>query len=178
RPPDPPASGSDSRRADADTREGVRAMVSKLPLYFVENRGQEDGRVGYYVHGRDTAVYFTRTGVTFALSDTPARRVDIDRPGRRHEIRPVALSPAAASPRRWAVQLDFVGANTVAPRGEDRSSAVVSYFTGGPDQEQAGLTTYRSVVYPDLWPGIDLVYTGTDGQLKYTFHIKPGADPS
>src|SRR5262245_6168545 len=87
---EPFASGSDARRADAAPREGVRAMTGKLPLYFVENRGQEDGRVGYYVQGRDTAVYFTRTGVTFALSNTPAPRGTIDRPGRRAEIRPVA----------------------------------------------------------------------------------------
>ena len=39
----------------------------KLPLYFVENRGQLDDRVAYYVQGRDTSVYFTGQGLTFAM---------------------------------------------------------------------------------------------------------------
>ena len=34
------------------------------------------------------------------------------------------------------------------------------------------------MTYADLWPGIDLVYTGAGGQLKYTFLVKPGADPN
>ena len=86
-------------------------------------------------------------------------------------------SPRAPSRGRWAVQLDFLGASAVTPRGEEPAPAVVSYFKGRDSASQTGLKTYGSVVYPDLWPGIDLVYTGTAGQLKYTFLVKPGADP-
>lgn len=28
-----------------------------------------------------------------------------------------------------------------------------------------------------MWPGIDLIYRGQGGQLKYEFVVKPGADP-
>mgnify|MGYP003694308637 CR=1 FL=1 len=44
-------------------------------------------------------------------------------------------------------------------------------------ESQNGLKTYGSVIYPELWPGIDLVYGGEAGHLKYTFLVKPGADP-
>ena len=33
------------------------------------------------------------------------------------------------------------------------------------------------MAYPDLWPGIDLVYSGDTSLLKYTFMVQPGADP-
>jgi len=46
----------------------VQAVLGKLPLYFIENRGQVDERVAYYVQGRDTSLYFTSLGVTFVLS--------------------------------------------------------------------------------------------------------------
>jgi CARDB/Beta-propeller repeat len=170
-----PSSTFEVRTADTAARDRLQALASKLPLYFVENHGQEDAEVGYYVQGRDTAVYFTATGVTFALTDANADRTALDGP--RPHVRPVSLAPAPATARRWAVRLDFVDANAVAPRGEDPAPAVVSYWKGGSLPEQSGLKTYRSVVYPELWPGIDLVYTGTGGQLKYTFHVKPGADP-
>jgi hypothetical protein len=32
--------------------------------------------------------------------------------------------------------------------------------------------------YPNLWPGIDLVYSGRANELKYEFVVQPGADPA
>jgi hypothetical protein len=178
---------ADASAGDAATRSPAQALLGKLPLYFIENRGQEDAQVAYYLQGRDTAVYFTGTGVTFALSGPKADGAVTDRlssdsddrlqRGPRLPVRRVALTPERPARERWAVRLDFVGANAVTPRGEAPTAAVVSYFKGGDGPSLAGLKTYGRVVYPELWPGIDLVYTGTAGQLKYTFLVKPGADP-
>ena len=44
--------------------------------------------------------------------------------------------------------------------------------------DHRGLPTYASLIYRDLWPGIDLLYTGTGSRLKYTFLVQPGADPN
>jgi len=123
----------------------------RLPLYFIANRGQMDERVAFYVRGKDKAVYFTPEGLTIVLN------------GRSE---------------RWVLKLDFVGANQdVKPAGEEKMEGMVSYFTGRPQDWVTGLTTYSRVVYPDLWPGIDLVYSGTFDQLKYEFVVHPGADP-
>ncbi len=87
--------------------------------------------------------------------------------------------PADPAPRRrWAVKLDFVGANPdVRPVGQDPAETVVSYFRGRPEEWHTGLRTFQRIVYPDLWPGIDLAYNGVDGALKYDFIVHPGADP-
>ena len=52
--------GADARRT------AVRESFGRLPLYFVENRGQTDSHVAYYIKGRDKTVYFTPAGLTFA----------------------------------------------------------------------------------------------------------------
>lgn len=61
RPVDPvsmgPAPASPPAPADA---------YGKLPLYFVENRGQVDARVRFYAHARGATSYFTSEGVTVA----------------------------------------------------------------------------------------------------------------
>jgi hypothetical protein len=44
---------------DAATKGRVQAMLAQLPLYFVENRGQVDEHVAYYVQGSDKTLYFT-----------------------------------------------------------------------------------------------------------------------
>src|SRR5262245_3059458 len=69
------AAGAD----DAAARSRAQALLGKLPLYFIENSGQEDPRVAYYLQGRDTAVYFTGDGVTFALSGRKADGPATDR---------------------------------------------------------------------------------------------------
>jgi hypothetical protein len=82
------------------------------------------------------------------------------------------------SRQQYAIKLEFVGADPdVQPVGEDRTEAIISYFKGSPEEWKTGLPTYAGVAYPDLWPGIDLVYSGDASLLKYTFLVKPGADP-
>jgi len=129
----------------------LKATFSKLPIYFIENRGVYPDPVAYYVQGADKTLFFTRDGVTFRLK---------------------------GKSRAWVVKLRFIGAKRdVRPRGEERQPAVFSYFKGPEKDWKTGLTTYAKVVYEDLWPGIDLVYQGTVNRLKYEFVVKPGADP-
>ena len=165
----------------AVTKARVQEAFGKLPLDFVENQGEVDGRVAYYVRGRDTTVYFTSEGLTIALTGPAAPPPASDAGGHRALARPVARR-APAEPedgrQRWAVKLDFVGANAEArPHGQEATPAVLSYFKGRREQWKTGLRTYGSLVYRDLWPGIDLIFTGTATRLKYTFLIHPGADP-
>ena len=47
---------------------GLERSFGQLPLYFVENQGQLDAQVAYYIQGRDQTIYFSTQGVTFALS--------------------------------------------------------------------------------------------------------------
>jgi hypothetical protein len=54
---------------------------------------------------------------------------------------------------------------------------VVSYFTGPASTWKTGVPTFARVVYRGLWPGIDLVYSGSATGLRYRFVVHPGADP-
>ena len=137
--------------------------LDRLPLYFVENRGQLDERVSYYVVGRDKTVFFTSAGVRFALAGAPLR----------HD-RATADSPAS----RWTVALDFVDARPTEPTGLNPSHATMSHFRGAPEHWVTGLRLYAGVRYENPWPGIDVVYDGTQSALKYTFFVAPGADPA
>ena len=90
-----------------------------------------------------------------------------------------ALKGSSENADGWAVHLDFENANPDARiTGRERTDAIVSYFKGRPSEWKTGLATYATVVYEDLWPGIDLVYGSEGGKLKYTFIVEPGADPS
>lgn len=155
------------------TKARVEAAFGQLPLLFIENRGQLDPTVAYYVQGRSTSLYFTPAGLTFALSgkqDPPAPRA-------KGGLVRTGWNPKS-TPERWALKLDFLGADlSVKPVAEAPQEAVISYFKGPPSKWQAGLKTYAKLRYPNLWPGIDLLYSGSVNRMKYHFLVKPGADP-
>ncbi|MBN1667314.1 MAG: SBBP repeat-containing protein [Anaerolineales bacterium] len=133
----------------------LAADLNQIPITFVANEGQEDERVAFTVQGQDKMLYFTASGITFALTD------------------PSAAENAA----RWILKLDFLNANTAQPIGQEQAETIVSYFRGSSDQWHTGLPTYSQIIYRDLWSGIDLAYSGTVGQLKYEFVVQPGVDP-
>jgi len=146
-----PGGGAGSRAGRRGAGAATGDALAGVPLTFVQNRGQVARSVDFYVEGGDTAVSFGEEGVAFSLAD------------------PVG-------PRRWGMALDFVDARPVEPRSGERASGVVSYFRGSPHEWVTGVPTYRSLGYPELWPGIDLAYSGAPGALKYEFRVEPGAD--
>ena len=166
-----PLSAWAGKTAKATKSSGKASALAELPLYFEQNQGQTDVRARFLVKGRTSDAYFTNDGILFHLT----RPGETTGPSRTGKI--VPASNKNQSPRGWWLKLSFVGATPQAPEGLDRTRAVISYFKGAKDQWKAGLPTYGRIVYRDLWPGIDLVFGSAKGKLKYTFVVRPGADP-
>jgi uncharacterized repeat protein (TIGR01451 family) len=166
---------SDSPRGTLNPPAATAQVLAakNLPLEFIPNAGQTNSRVSFYIKGSDRTVYFTPDGVTLALyKESKAKQPkQIKVPVGPEEIEP--------GPRKsLVVKIDFVGAQKdVVPEGLDRTGAVFSYFKGKREDWRIGLPGYRKIIYRDLWPGIDLVYKGDVGRLKYEFLVAPGADP-
>jgi len=156
-------------------KKGIKASLGAQALGFIENRGQVDASVTHYLQAAGTSFFFTPGGITYSLAGTAK--------GAKHPPRvpikgafPVKSEKRTAG--RYGLKLDFVGANPVVPVASDKTSTAVSYFKGPADQWKTRLSTYSSLTYPNLWPGINLVYSGRGKNLKYTFQVSPGADPS
>ncbi len=73
------------------------------------------------------------------------------------------------------VRYDFVGSNAVRPVGAGETPRLNNYFIG--PIMVSGARTFSKVIYPDLWDGIDLGYTISNGAPKYEFIVHPGGDP-
>jgi uncharacterized protein (DUF2141 family) len=122
----------------------------KLPLAFVPNAGQTDARVRFSAQAGGASFYFTEKAAVLAF---------------------------AKGKKSVALRLAFLGANP-APKieGRQREPARVNYLLGSnPAKWHTNLPTYGEVVYRDLWPGIDMVFRGVAGTLKYEFVLRPGA---
>lgn len=160
----------------------AKDAYGQLPLSFTENRGQLNSQVAYYVQGSDTSVYFGAEGITFTLTGEDQHHAPAESFLDRPRFQPASLTYVPdhdVSSHRWALKLDFISSNPHAKLlGQDETNTLVSYFKGSRYQWRTGLRTYSSIIYSDLWSGIDLVYSGTVNRLKYQFLVRPGADPS
>src|SRR5262249_53111462 len=77
------------------------------------------------------------------------------------------------------LRLGLVGANPAASvSGLDQLPGVSNYFIGNdPGKWLRDIPTYSRVEYQNVYPGINLVYYGNQGQLEYDFVLGPGANP-
>src|SRR5262245_37960115 len=74
----------------------------------------------------------------------------------------------------------YLSAN-VAPDidGADMQAGRANYLIGNdPSLWRTNVPLYGRVVYKDLYPGIDMVYSSHKRLLKSEFIVAPGADPS
>ena len=88
-----PATGPSQAPAQAVS---LQPAYGQLPLLFVENRGQTDPQVAFTLLGGPGTVFFTPTGVTYALVE-PSPAAD-RRPPAGPDDAPATLRRSAAGP--------------------------------------------------------------------------------
>jgi hypothetical protein len=150
-----------SSNGPADLHGGIeaRGILARLPLMFEPNLGQADAGVKFLARGAGYGLFLDDSGAVLALQTAPAKSGHI---------------------REQLVRMRVVGAGPRAEiRGTDLLPGKSNYFTGN-DRRQwhTEIPQYAAVRYSKVYPGIDLVFYGSQGHLEYDFHVAPGANPS
>ena len=130
-----------------------------LPLSFEANQGQTDARVRFLARGPKYTLFLTSDETVFALRGTALRR-----------------QSASAD---CLLQMKFVGSRRNATvTGTNQLPGRSNYFIGSdPQKWRTNIPNYAEVKYEAVYPGVDLVYHGSQGQLEYDLVVAPGADP-
>ncbi|NOK63541.1 MAG: hypothetical protein GFH27_549371n40 [Chloroflexi bacterium AL-W] len=138
---------------------GSSTALHNLPLSFIPNRGQTDERVMYESQGLGGHIFFTRDDIVLSLPDNPGDNL--------------------TNPSYRTLRLVFENAHTTPQiTGAERLPGTVSYMRGNnPADWQTNLPTYAGLTYTDIYPGIDVYYEGTDGNLKSTYIVQQGVNP-
>lgn len=132
-------------------------------VHFVENLGQWDSRVKYEVQLRDAALFLESDGMTVALHG------HAEHPG----------GNGTSGMKCHAYKMRFAGATPTLPSGHDVQEGYSNYFLGDdPSRWRSGVSSFASVHYEDLYPGISFEIYGGTKMLKYNFIVEPGADAS
>jgi hypothetical protein len=150
-------------RADGGARSRIVKSYDALPLAFEANRGQTDAQVKFLSRGNGYTLFLTEDGAVLALRGAP-------------RARQVRQRSAAES---GVLRMKLAGTNQASSiNGINKLPGKSNYFIGNdPAKWRTNVPSYGRVEYQDVYPGIDLVYYGNQGQLEYDFDVAPGADP-
>lgn len=187
-------------RAATATSGAIRPQVApnygKLPLSFEANRGQTDERVRFLARRRGFTLFLTDdeallslrrpsaesrpftavSGQSSVAGDNGRQTTDNGYLAANQESR--VASPESPAPD--VIRLKLAGANPGANvLGEEELPGKSNYFLGNdPKKWRTNVPHYAKVRYKDVYPGIDLVFYGNQGELEFDFVVAPSADPA
>ena len=129
-------------------------VSGNLPLAFEPNQGQGDRESKFLARG---------PGYTVALRADGA-----------------AIHAKGKSGKGELTVMRLIGASSKSmPLAREPLPGKVNYFIGSdPKNWHSNLPTYAKVEFPRAYPGIDMVYYGSQGRLEYDFVVQPGANPA
>jgi uncharacterized repeat protein (TIGR01451 family) len=140
--------------------QSVMAAYGHLPLMFEPNQGQSDPRVKFLARGSGYGLYLTADEAVLTLQHSTSRP--------QHSAQPISV-----------VRMRLAGTSAPAlVSGTDELPGKSNYLIGNdPAKWHRNIPQFARVRYHDVYPGIDLIYYGSQGQLEYDFEIAPGHDP-
>jgi hypothetical protein len=148
-----------------------------VPMSFEPNVGQVDKSARYISRGHGSTLFLTPDSAMIVVSHVPQTR---RRPAisTAHELKPD--SDMAKQIKSSALRIMFENASPkVVVEGESRLAGTSNYFMGkDAGKWRTRIPTFAKVRYRSLYPGIDLVFYGTEGHLEYDLIVAPGADPN
>ncbi|MEO6325691.1 MAG: SBBP repeat-containing protein [Thermoanaerobaculia bacterium] len=129
------------------------SLSAASPVRFERNDGQCDPRVRFLKRGRDATLFITDRGLV--------------------------LSARTAENSSSVLRMTLAGAR--APRAVEGLDPLPGdmriFFGSGAARVRARVESFARVRAAGVYPGIDLEYRGTAGELEYDFILSPGADP-
>ncbi len=147
-------------------RQAVSATALSLPMFFEPNQGQTAPQVKFLARGAGYGLFLTADEAVLQLQPPTA--------GPRHSV------PSSQRASSSVIRMRLDGANSSARVfGASPLPGKSNYFIGNdPSKWRHDIPQFARVEYQAVYPGVDLVYYGDQGQLEYDFRLAPAADPN
>lgn len=160
------------------TARARKVYESAQRVSFEVNQGQADTEVKFFLRGRGYNFSLMQTGAVIVLHKSLRGRerspeLIKERTGLRSTDQLESESYSVA-----IMQMMLSGANPRAHiEGVEELPTKSHYFIGNDSREwRSDISHYSRVKYREVYPGVDLVYHGDQGQLEYDFIVAPRAD--
>jgi len=133
----------------AESKLNSTENYGKLPLSFEPNVGQSADAVQFLSRGKGYTLFLTANEAVLSLRNTSS-----------------------------VLRMRLVGANANAElSGREELQGKVNYLIGNDRKKwHTDIPTFRRVQYDDVWPGVDMLWYGSQTALEYDFVVNPGGE--
>lgn len=140
---------------------------------FSENLGQWESKILFKASLDAGNLFVESNCLTFNFYDAQKMR-------ERHHASRIKPEGRDQSIKAHSYRISFVNSNNTGQILKNDPGSDYENFFLGKDKEKwrSGVRNYKSLLYKDLYDGIDYELIGTHTGLKYNFIVKAGADPS
>ncbi len=137
-----------------------------LPLFFEPNQGQTAPQVKFLARGAGYGLFLTADEAVLQLQPSAVST--------QHSAVGSQRAPSSV------IRMRLDGANSSTRiAGTSPLPGKSSYFIGNdPSKWHRDIPQFARVQYEAVYPGVNLVYYGDQGQLEYDFRVAPAADPN
>ena len=145
---------------------------NKLPLCFIENKGQVREGAKYYIKMPNGNVYFTPEQIVYQF-------IQIKDEEKSQEKRLMPRETEKGEKIKVEnIRVRYISSNkNVKVEGLEENKAEISYFRGNdPGKWVRGVRTFRKVLYKELYPQIDLIVYGSGGGIKHEYWVSAGGE--
>jgi hypothetical protein len=148
------AGSAPALRRSASDNANVLEHYGQLPLAFEPAASASNSEAKFLARGNGYALFLTNREAVLALH------------GKSMPTQVVGMELSGANPAPAFSALEELPGKS-------------NYFIGNkPEAWRKNVPQYRKVLEKNVYPGVNLVYYGTQGRLEYDFDVAPGADPS
>lgn len=147
-------------------------------LRFMENKGQWNEGIDFQAQVPGGRVGVSAKGFSIVLLDL--EKIEQHHLASHGEINESDLQPSNESTTGHYFQINLLGSNQQAKAiVEMPLDGYSNYFLGGDSCRWAtNVKAYASILYQNVYNGIDFRVSSSGNNLKYDFIVKPQADPS
>jgi len=130
--------------------------AARWPLWFEPNQGQAAAGTLFLARApRFTVLLDGAAAATYAIPSSVPQAIDR-----------IRMVPEGARGGMQAL-------------GERALSSSTHFYRGpGRDRWPLAIANYARVRYPEVYPGIDILWQSERGEIEYQVNVKPGADPA
>src|SRR5438270_183634 len=167
-----PYSAVRTHAAPASRPRTMTHIVPHLPATFEANRGKTDARVKFLSRGAGFTLFLTDEGAVLSFRGGAPHDEIISRNG-------LTLNRASRNAKTdsGVIRIHLVGSNVKAhPIGQNELASKSNYLIGAEDNWITNVPHYSRVEYANLYPGIDVIYRGSQERIESDVVVGPGAD--
>jgi hypothetical protein len=143
---------------DKATKEKALESMKHMVQPFIENKGQVDEQVAFYIRAQGGSIFLTQKGEVVVSSIRHVGKPEKDKTEWKYVLPHERFERYGQRKRVVFKLVPETNSDSINVYGQDKAKAVVNYFVGEKEDWKGAIAMYKEVVYEGLFPHTRVIY--------------------